>query len=139
MKVIQWREEGHAVVFIAQVHFATPTLSDAFREGDASSHSEFLELADECFHREKRFLLVLDAVNEFGGDFSKLLIELEDLVHQAKYPWFQMIYSVRDDAFHRVSEMYPGHRGVEPYYKSGQISASEFGPLFGLGPLVLMM
>ena len=44
---------------------------------------EFLELADGCFNSENRFLLVLDAVNEFSGDFGKLLVELEDLIHQA--------------------------------------------------------
>ena len=89
------------------------------------------------FMSEKRFLLVLDAVNEFGGDLSKLLVDLEDLIHQAqKYPWFQIIYSIRDDAFHRVSEaVYPGHRGETPYYRSDLAPVSSFGPIIRLGPI----
>ena len=72
-----WMEAGHAVVF-----YRASALRDAnvigrmLRDMGLRLHylEEFLELADPHFDRDKRFLLVIDAVNEF----VVLGVELDD-------------------------------------------------------------
>jgi tetratricopeptide (TPR) repeat protein len=140
--VEQRREAGDAVVFyrasaLPGVDVAQRLVRDLGLTG--LYVEDFLATAAPLFREGPRFLLVVDAVNEFPGDVAELVRQLDGLIQQAAgHPWFRVLASVRDSAYQRLpADARFGSRGLGCYYtvdeeRGGQTVKT---PIVALGPV----
>ena len=140
--VEQRRAAGDAVAFYRASALPTADVGGRLLRdlGLAGMYLEDLHTAAAPLFREGgRFLLVVDAINEFGGDVAELVRSLDQLVHQsAAHDWFRVIVSIREGAYNRLAaDARFGARGLAPYLtveeERGGVRVRT--PVLHLGPL----
>ncbi|HCH64174.1 MAG TPA: hypothetical protein DFR83_15325, partial [Deltaproteobacteria bacterium] len=135
--VDRWQAEGHPVAFYRASALSEPDVSQRLlRDLGVSTGmpylEEFLSAATPLFEDTgHRFILVVDAVNEFPGDVASLVRELDALVHQAKaHPWFRVVASVRDGTQRRLPpDARFGTRGLGPYVTVEEVVDGQTQPV----------
>ena len=131
--VERWNTSGHVVVFYRSSALSRPDISTRLLRDLGVSNSmsyleEFLSAANPAFSGTgHRFLVVVDAVNEFPGDVTALVQELDAMVHQAQqHPWFRIVASVRDGTERRLPiDARFGARGLGPYVTVEEVVDGE--------------
>ncbi len=107
-KTEEWQAAGNMVCFYRGSGLNQSDISNKFLRDCALKVSyleDFLSLLDPIFTKsEKKSYLIIDALNEYAGDLNELIKSVDNMVAQAKdYPWFKIIVSIRDSAYHRVT------------------------------------
>ena len=66
---------------------------------------DFLANSNEHFLEAKRkFLLVIDALNDYKGSLSEMMTTINQLTEQVEdYPWFRIIISIRTAPYEHCS------------------------------------
>jgi tetratricopeptide (TPR) repeat protein len=136
------REAGDAVVFyrasaLPSADVAGRMLRDLGLSG--MYLEDFQSTAASLFREGARFLLVIDAVNEFPGDVAELVRQIDQAVQQSSgHDWFRVIASVRDSAYQRLpSDARFGSRGIGRYLTVEEDRGAEKvrTPVVSLRPL----
>jgi len=110
-KTEQWQEEGHPVVFYRASSLVDGNIAQKLLRDCALKINyleDFLSIADPIFKSsEKKFYLVIDALNEYPGKTEELIKSIESIISQAKnYPWFKVIASIRDSVYNRLKNKF---------------------------------
>jgi tetratricopeptide (TPR) repeat protein len=136
------REAGDAVAFYRASALPSPDLAGRLLRdlGLAGMYLEdFLAAAAPLFRDGPRFLLVVDAVNEFAGDVAELVRQIDQMVQQsAGHDWFRIVVSVRDSAYQRLpADARFGARGLGRYLTIEEDRGTEKvrTPVVALGPV----
>lgn len=135
--VDRWQETGHVVAFYRASTLSRPEVGQRLLRDLGVSNSlpyleEFLAAAAPLFaETDHRFLLVVDAVNEFPGEVPALVRELDALIHQAQHhPWFRVVASVREGTQRRLPpDARFGARGLGPYVTVDEVVDGETRPV----------
>ena len=142
-KTEEWQAVGHMVTFYRGSSLLQTDVANKFMRDCALKINyleDFLSSADSIFiNSQKRCFLVIDALNEFGGDLNSLIKFIDMIVAQAKnFPWFKVVVSIRDSAYDRLQVKF-GHIAVQQYATVEEIVGGEktFTNIIRLRPLSL--
>jgi tetratricopeptide (TPR) repeat protein len=140
--VEQRRDAGDAVVFYRASALPSADVSGRLLRDlglTGMYFEDFLAAAAPLFRDGVRCWLVVDAVNEFGGDVAELVRQLDHVVQQsAGHDWFRLVASVRDSAYQRLpADARFGARGLGRYLTVEQDRGAEKvrTPVVALAPL----